>query len=229
MKQITDNRKQKTGNRKQNKLLSGHCYLITGQKGFTLIEVIISVAIFSMIAYGVTELVSSLLVNSTVQGSLLANNDSARRASFALMQELRNATTSVTGGYALEAASAQQLIFYTNAGTGINRIRYYIQSGALYKGITKPTGNPLIYNLGTETVNLVQKDVANGANPIFYYYDGSYSGVIDNPLVQPVNVTAVKFVKISLVIYKKTNPGSVATYTVTASGSIRNLKTNLAN
>jgi prepilin-type N-terminal cleavage/methylation domain-containing protein len=209
MKKETENRKQETG--------------------FTLIEVIVSVAIFSLIAFGIITLVSSILVNSTQQGNLLANNDSARKAAFTLMQELRNSTTSVTGGYALETAAAQQLIFYTNNAGSVDRVRYYFQNGALYKGVTKPTGSPLIYNLGSETVNLVQKDVANGANPIFYYYNGAYNGVADNPLIQPGNVTAVTFIKISLIVYKRASPGSVATYTVTASGAIRNLKTNLGN
>ncbi len=209
MKQITSNREQ--------------------EKGFTLIEVMISVAIFSIIAYGIVALVSSVLVNSSLQGSLLANNDSARRVAFTLIQELRDATTSDTGGYALESATAQQLIFYTNAAGSVNRIRYFLQAGALYKGVTKPTGNPLLYNLGGETVNLVQKDVANGANPIFYYYDGTYSGVVENPLVQPLNVTAVKLVKINLTIFKKAGVGSSGTYTETASGAIRNLKTNLGS
>ncbi|MEJ0021476.1 MAG: hypothetical protein WDN47_02725 [Candidatus Doudnabacteria bacterium] len=78
-------------------------------------------------------------------------------------------------------------------------------------------------------MNLVQKDVANGANPIFYYYDGTYSGVVENPLVQPLNVTAVKLVKINLTIFKKAGVGSSGTYTETASGAIRNLKTNLGS
>lgn len=197
--------------------------------GFTLIEVVVSVAIFSLIAYGVTALVSTILVNSTLAGSLLANNDSARRVAFTLMQELRNSTTSVTGGYALESATAQQLIFYTNSAGSINRIRYFLQNGAMYKGVTKPTGSPLIYNLGNETVTLVQKDVANGASTLFYYYTGSYNGVVETPLAQPVNVTAVKFVKISIIIKKIASRGSTATYTVTASGAVRNLKTNLGS
>lgn len=199
------------------------------ESGFTLIEVIVSIAVFSVIVYGVTALVSSILVNSTQQGNLLATNDSARRGAFTLMQELRNATTSSTGGYPLESATAQQLIFYTKAGTSINRIRYFYQNGGLYKGVTIPVGNPLIYNLGSETVTLIQKDVANAANPIFFYYDDTYNGVVENPLVQPVNVTVVRFVKIGLIIYKRAGPGSNATYTVTASGAIRNLKTNLGN
>ncbi|MEO8065839.1 MAG: prepilin-type N-terminal cleavage/methylation domain-containing protein [Candidatus Doudnabacteria bacterium] len=213
----------------KNKLPTTNYLLPAKPNGFTLIEVVISVAVFSIIAMGIVALVSSVLVNSTQAGSLLANNDSARRAVFGIMQELRNAATSSVGAYALESAGAQQLIFYTNSAGSINRVRYFLQSGALKKGVTIPTGSPLIYNLAAETVTEVQKDVANGANPIFYYYDGTYDGNTNNFLIQPVNVTAVTFVKMNLTIYKRINSASTATYTETASGAIRNLKTNLAN
>ena len=202
---------------------------VNSGQGFTLIEVIASVAIFSLIIVGVSELVSGILVNSNQQGSLLANNDSARRAAFTLMQELRNATTSATGGYALETAADQQIIFYTNTGATVDRIRYYIQTGNLYKGVVKPTGSPTVYNVNSETTTLLQQNVANAANPLFYYYDGSYNGQNNNPLVQPVNVTAARLVKINLVIYKGIRVKTTSTYTVTASGSIRNLKTNLGS
>jgi hypothetical protein len=109
----------------------------------------------------------------------------------------------------------------------VDRIRYYVSDGKLYKGVTKPTGSPAAYDLDTETVTLQQSDVANGSDPLFYYYDDSYNGVTDNPLSSPVSVTAVKFVKMNLAIYKRGRAGSTATYNVTASGAIRNLKTNL--
>ena len=197
--------------------------------GFTLIEVIASIFIFSMIIVGITSLVSGILTNSNQQTNLLANNDSAQQAAFTITKELRNAATSATGAYALTDAEDQQLIFFTNSGGTVNRVRYYLQSGALYKGTTKPSGSPLTYNLGQEVSVLVQKNVANAATPLFYYYDGNYNGVAGASLTQPVNVTAVKLIKINLMIYKKLTAVSTGTYTVTASGSIRNLKTNLGN
>lgn len=197
------------------------------ESGFTLIEMVVVVAVFSLIAYGLLELVSGIMVNSSQQGSLLANNDSARRISFGVMRELRNAQTSATGGYALAAANAQDIIFYSNTGTTIDRIRYYISGGKLYKGVTKPTGSPATYNLAGEVITVQQNDVANNSDPLFYYYDGSYDGVTETPLTSPVNVTDVKMVKTNLKIYKRGRATSTTTYTVTASGTIRNLKTNL--
>jgi prepilin-type N-terminal cleavage/methylation domain-containing protein len=213
--------RQKVGNREQE------AEQTLKEGGFTLIEMVVVIALFSLISYGLLALVSGILTNSNQEESLLANNDSARRVAFGLMSELRNAQTSATGAYALAAAADQSIIFYSYAGGSVNRIRYYVSGGKLYKGVTKPSGSPATYDLDTETVTLVQSDVANGSDPLFYYYDDSYNGTTDNPLSSPVSVTAVKFVKMNLAIYKRGRAGSTATYNVTASGAIRNLKTNL--
>ena len=198
-------------------------------EGFTLIEVIISTAIFSMIAVGIVALVSSILSSSNRQSNLLSDNDQTRKLEFAIIKELRNAKQAADGAYALNTASAQQLIFFTDNSGTLDRINYFIQNGVMKKGVTHPSGNPPIYNLGNETVTTVQNDVANGANPIFNYYDDTYNGVTGNALTQPVNVTNVKFINISLSVFKKGGVSNTGTYTVSAGGAIRNLKTNLGN
>ena len=123
---------------------------------------------------------------------------------------------------------AKQLIFYSNADydAPIERIRYYVQNGQLWKGVTDYNGTT--YNTLTEVTAVVQKDLANGANPVFYYYDGSYVGSSTQvSLAQPVNVTLVKFIKVSVQIFNKAGVKNTNTYSVTASAAIRNLKTNL--
>jgi type II secretory pathway pseudopilin PulG len=201
------------------------------RQGFTLVELIIAIAGFTIIILGVVSLTSNVFTTNRQQGTLLADQDQARKLAFTAMTELRNGVASNVGAYALAEASAQQLTFYSDidGGTDVERIRYFLQNGELKKGIVKPTGNPLAYNFGTETITTVQKNVANGANPIFYYYDGSYTGVTENPLAQPVNVTSVKLVKISLDISNKAGVRNTNKYTVTAIGAVRSLKTNLGN
>lgn len=199
------------------------------RNGFTLLEVVVTVGIFSLISVGIIALVSAVLVNSSKQGNLLANNDQARKVAFNLMTEARNAQTSANGSYALATASAQQLIFFSSVNGSINRINYFIQNGVLKKGVTTPSGNPPSYNLAQEVITTVQNNVANGANPLFYYYDDTYNGVSGNPLTQPVNVTKIKFITINLSVYNLAGLANTSSYTVTSSGAIRNLKTNLSN
>ncbi|HVY67515.1 MAG TPA: hypothetical protein VHA30_01295 [Patescibacteria group bacterium] len=200
------------------------------EAGFTLVELIVAIFGFTLIIWGLVGLFSNLFYSSTQQSNLLADTDQARQLAFKMATELRNAQTAANGAYVLDTAASQQLIFYSNADqdSSIERIRYFVQNGALYKGVTEYSGSA--YNTSTEKTVLVQKDLANGGSPVFYYYDGSYTGAAgQNPLVQPVNVTQVKFVKISLQIYNKAGMQNTNAYTVTAGAAIRNIKTNLGS
>ncbi len=199
--------------------------------GFTLVEMLISIALFLIISIGLVALASNLLTASGKQSGLVVDSDQARKLAFNIMNELRNAQTSSTGAYALATADNQTLMFYSNidADSVIERVRYFTQNGKLYKNVLKPVGNPLVYNPANETVLVVQDNVANGGSPLFYYYDGAYDGVNGSAISQPVSVTMVKFVKLDLKIYNKAGVQNTNFYTITASGSVRNLKTNLAD
>jgi hypothetical protein len=74
----------------------------------------------------------------------------------------------------------------------------------------------------------VLDNVANGVNPVFYYFDDSYIGSSSQAsLAQPVNPTQVRFVKVLLQIPNKAGVLNTNTYTITAGGAVRILKTNL--
>lgn len=199
--------------------------------GFTLIELIVAISGFALVGAGIIALVSNVLLSSNQQGGLLSDSDQARRLSAQIMQELRNSVNSSTGAYPIDTAADQSLIFYSNidGGIDIERVRYYVQNGKLYKGVLKPTGNPLVYNVANEASVAVQSNIANASAPLFYYYDGTYTGNTENFLSQPVNVTNVRFVKLSIKIYNKAGVKNTNTYTISASGSVRNLKDNLGN
>jgi prepilin-type N-terminal cleavage/methylation domain-containing protein len=196
-------------------------------RGFTLIEVTVTVAMFALIIYGITFLVAAILQNSSFQSRLLDNNDQARKNATNFTNEIRNAITSVTGSYPVEIASSQQIAFYTKSGSTVIRVRYYLLSGKLYRGVTTPSGNPPVYNLGTEVSTAVQNAMATQAgDTIFSYYDGNYNG-ISSALAQPVNPVSVRYIQMNLKIYRQGSRNNIGTYSVTAGGSIRNLKTNL--
>ncbi len=198
--------------------------------GFTLIEVVVVIGIFGLISVGVISLVSTVFVQSTKQGTSIADTDQARKLSIQFSQELRNAVYGVTGAYPLNSAGDQEIIFFSNVDNDpqIERVRYYLQNGSLYKGIVDPTGSPATYNLATEVATKVQSNVANGSTPLFYYYNDSYDGTTGSALAQPVNVSQVNFIKLNLVLYNKA-ASSGTTYTVTGGSTIRNLKTNLGD
>ena len=211
--------------------LSTFNFQLSTQEGFTLIELLIAVAVFVVISVGIVALVSNVFVSSSKQSNLLADSDQARKVGFNIMNELRNAQTSSTGAYALASAAAQDLMFYSNidGGTDIERIRYFAQNGKFYKGVLKPTGNPLAYTSTNEKTFVVQDNLANGSTTLFYYYDTDYDGTATSSLAQPVSVTAVKFVKLDLKVYNRAGVLNTNFYNITASGAVRNLKENLGD
>lgn len=203
----------------------------SGRDGFTIVEVMVVVLGFALIAVGLISLVSGIIRGSRQQETLLVDADQSRRLIAQMVRELRNAQASNTGGYPLEQAGAQTIVFYANidGGVDIERLRYYLSSGKLYRGVVKPTGSPLTYNLGSEQVTPLLDHVGNGAGQLFAYYPDTYNGVTDTPLTQPVNVTQVRFVRLSLQVFNVGGVQNTNKYQFTAGATIRNLKTNLGS
>jgi prepilin-type N-terminal cleavage/methylation domain-containing protein len=199
------------------------------KKGFTLVEVIVTIFVFSLLAVGLVALISNMFTNSNKQSLLLSGSDQARKVANGFTNEMRNATTGNTGAYSIGQADNQTLVFYSNIDNApdIERIRYFVQSGTLRKGVTKYSGGT--YNPANETLTLIQNDLGNGATPVFYYYDGNYDGTTETPLTQPVNLNQIKYVKINLMIINRGGQTNSRTYTVTAGAAVRNLKTNLGS
>lgn len=200
----------------------------SSQSGFTLVELLVAIFGFGLIIWGLIGLMSNIFFSSGQQAGLLSDADQARKLAFQIAKELRNGQTGSNGGYVLDTAGDQQLIFYSNADTdtAVEKIRYYVQGGKLFKGVTEYAGGT--YASSTEKTWTVQNNLANGSGPIFQYYTGAYTGAGNQtPLTQPVNVTAVKMVKINLQIFNKAGAKGTNIYTVTSSSAMRNLKTNL--
>lgn len=201
-------------------------------EGFTLIETLSTIFIFSIIMVGTTLLLRNIFISGGQQPLALDVVDRARIVIYNFTNELRNATPGNDGSYPLNQANNSQIIFYSTYGsatsTQINKIRYYVSETTLYKGIITPSGNPLTYNPASEKSTILITNLSNTTTPIFYYYDGNYAGT-STPLTQPINVNNVKFVTINLILPTQDSRNSTTTFTITAGGTIRNLKTNLGN
>lgn len=201
------------------------------QEGFTLIEITVTIFAFVVLAYGLIVLVSSILTSSSKQGSLLSDSDQAKKVAFTSVDELRRSQRGSDGSHNLLAGwvDGQQITFFSNADSlpDIERVRYFSQSGKLYKGITKFNGSA--YDISKEKVVVAQENLANGSSTIFSYYDGNFNGASGTPLALPVDVTEIKFVQVNLKVYNKAGVVNTNFYTVTAGAALRDLKTNLGN
>lgn len=198
--------------------------------GFTLIEVLVSISILLMIGSGIIAFERSVLTNTKVLQAELNSQQQVRRTLTMFVTNVRGATQSATGGYAIENAGTSTLMFYANIDKDplIERVRYFVATSTLMRGVIKPVGTA--YLSSNEIITPVVSDVANDStSPVFVYYDKAYDGFTSSstdPLPFPVNIPDVRLIQIVLTV----NPNGVRSpvmQTYSTEVSIRNLKDNL--
>jgi prepilin-type N-terminal cleavage/methylation domain-containing protein len=196
--------------------------------GFTIIELVVVIAIFSVLVFGVSKMLTDIFQKSNSQLTTLDSIDQARSVSAKFINEIRSATY---GSYPLVSAQDNNIKFYSPVGAtlgSVNLINYYTVGTDLFKDILEPTGSPPTYVLKSHIA--VLRELANGSSPLFYYYDGNYNG-IDNivPLSQPVNIPQVRFVRMNVIMKNQTTSQSTGTFSLDYGAAIRALKDNLGN
>ncbi len=196
-------------------------------RGISLAEIVVVVGILSFVIVGITTFQKDIFsLNSSLQGSMNAQFEGGRVLRL-MVGEMRSMSPSAAGSYPIAQAATNTLTFYSdidNDGSK-EKVRYFLQSGTLKKGVTDPSGSPVGYT-GTEKVETLITSVVNStSSPIFSYFDSSYSGTT-SPMSLPINTLSVRLIKILVTIDKDTNrpPGPS---TVTSQVSLRNLKDNL--
>lgn len=196
-------------------------------KGFTLVEILVTMAIFSLILSAIGLFARDIFYYDNIFSGGLTSYDDAKKILQPVASEIRSASQSSLGSYSIEQANNTSFVFFTdNNNDGLKeRIRYFSSNGILKKGVITPSGSPLQYLSGSEIIKDIVPNLRNGATPIFTYYDTNYNGST-SPLSTPVPVLNIRLVKITLII--DTDPNRPpAPMTVTTEVSIRNLKDNL--
>jgi prepilin-type N-terminal cleavage/methylation domain-containing protein len=188
------------------------------KQGFTLVETIVVIFIFTLLAVGVTTLFTHIFISSNDRLNAIDNIDQSSLVATNFINQIRIASVGNDGSYPIQKADDAEIIFYSNYGQAdgvVTKVRYYLATSTLYKEIDGKT-------------SAVQNNIVNNDGRIFYYYDGDYMGS-STPLTQPVSISQIKYVKINFDVLKQDVRNATTTFNVSAGASIRNLKTNLGN
>ncbi len=97
-------------------------------KGFTLIETLIAIAIFGLLAGALFGLIPALYkINSYAWNQAYAINE-ARRGVKVMIREIREARTGGDGSYPIEKAEDGEFIFFSdiNSDDKVERVRYFL-------------------------------------------------------------------------------------------------------
>jgi hypothetical protein len=145
-----------------------------------------------------------------------------------MVSELRRTAQPSTGAYPIELASSTGITFYSdiNNDGNVDKVRYYLNGKGITKGVTPPTGSPVTYNSANEVKSTIINYIkASSTLPIFQYYTASYSGTT-SPLTIPVDITAIRLIKTTLIIDTDPNRSPIP-IVATSNVTLRNLKDNL--
>jgi len=195
------------------------------KQGFTLVEILIATFILTLIGIAVVKFQIDIFSLNKLSSSNLVAQESARQIFKNFTSEVRSMSPSNAGAYYIDQAATSSLTFYTNIDndSDTEKVRYFLSGTIFKKGVINPTGNT--YNPGNETIKELAHGITNATTSIFSYYDNGYDGT-SAPLNQPVNTSAIKLIKINLIIDEDTTKLPPPLY-MTTQVSIRNLKDNL--
>lgn len=198
------------------------------KRGFTLLELLVTMGIFSLIIMSVSSIMVDAFKNNRIIWKQLERQNEGRKVLQQVVDTVRRAEQSSIGAYPIEYAGAQELRFYANMDTDgyIEKVRFFLASTTLKIGTIKPTGSPLTYNSASEKVVELAHNVTNIARGFstFTYYNQNYTGA-EAALAQPVIASDVRMVKIFLELEDDPSKTPVA-LSVESMVGIRNLKSN---
>lgn len=199
----------------------------TNNSGLTIVEILIVTMIIVLVIV-VFSMASQYFFGT--YSSSLESNRTISEAQISLKQvtaELREVKISEEGAYPLKAADDQELIFYADADNdgGVEQLRYFLNGTSFSRGIIEPDSPPNVYDPDSETVKVISDYVVNGADPVFYYYDGDWPGdAVNNPLVPADRLLETRMIEVRLVL--NTSPQLSSNLEVSSKTMLRNLKTN---
>lgn len=175
---------------------------IKNQNGFTLIETLVLILVFSLAMGAITSFVYYAYRSSEYDFQQSQAIRNARQGIETMVREIREAQPADNGSYILEKADDQEFIFYSDIDkdTKVERVRYFLEDSIFKKGIVEPTGAPPVYDLDTETISILSSYVCNDDLSIFTYYNGDWPGdEINNPLPTPTRLKETKLIHVYIV------------------------------
>ena len=166
-------------------------------RGLTLIETIVTVAIFAIIMVAIADSVRFFYRANTSSIEQSYQIESARRGVEFLVRDLREASYGDDGSYPISAISSTTITFFsdTDKDAYIERMRYGVDGTTLYRNQLESSGTPPTYtgSGATSTVSEYVRNFEEGV-PIFSYYDENGVEITDYNEVDEVRSVVVNLV-----------------------------------
>lgn len=168
-------------------------------KGFSLIEILVVVAIAAVVVLVVGNFGNNITgLNTLITSELQAKSD-ANQSLQIMAEEIQSSAISANGAYPIDAVSTTSFAFYSdiNKNGSAEHVRYFYATSTIYKGVIAPTGTPANYPTSTEVItDFIDNVIITTSTPLFSYYGSSYTGT-QSALTYPIAIASIRLIGIS--------------------------------
>lgn len=190
-------------------------------RGMTLIEASVWVAITLSAMLAITTSVQYFYRTNSYTVEQAAAITSAQRGIEGMIKTIREAAYASDGAYPIIALATSSISLYADIDDDpfIERLRFFVQGGALYRGLIDPSGDPPVYT-NPETISQISEYVRNEAQSVdmFRYYD--LNGALMTDLT---DITELRFVEATVIV--NINPNRMPNqFTLRSTAALRNLR-----
>lgn len=177
--------------------------------------------IFTVTMLSVTSSIVYFYRSNTYSLEQTAAIFSGRKGIENFTRDMRETTYAEDGAYPIAAIGTSTVTFYADVDdeSDVEKVRYYLNSGYLMRGVIKASGTPLAYTAAESSVIMSDyvRNLEKGVD-IFTYQSATGTAITNASSTQQV-----RFVLISLIV--NVNPNRLPEeFMLRGSSSLRNLK-----
>lgn len=188
------------------------------KNGFTLVEILIALGLFSII----TVALSSFLSRSLWSYRIKKQDSELQEKAAHVMREFEQMTRAGNKVILAEANELKFYRFFDLESASPTQVRYFKEGNEFKIGVTEPLGTEpnITYPQSAERIDLIVGDVTN-LDSIFMYYDGT-----GTELESPIDTTKIRMIELEITLDQNPNIPPEAVTEITRV-TLRNMKDNL--
>lgn len=193
------------------------------RRGFTLVETVIVIAATALIMTTLGVLLAYFYRTNTYTLEQSVAVREARKGIEDALRHVREASYASDGAFPIASVATSSLMFYANVDgdNDIERVKYSLVGGTLYRAVTEPAGNPLSYTGITSTSTIVISVVNAASTPVFRYFDDTSA-----ELFAPMNISNIASIRTTIVVDANVQRTPLY-FTLSGGATLRNLREQL--
>lgn len=196
------------------------------QSGMTLVEMLVFIAIYTILLLVIANSVTSLYQDNSYAMSQATEIDNARRGITEWNRDVKEMVTAEDGTYPVAVIEEHKLGYYsdTDQDEYVEYVEYVLATTTLTKYTYNPTGVPATYDLfspdSEKILSLYVQNIVEATSTFMYYDNAGMQLSSTSPIID------VKYIKMQLIVNVDhiRSPGE---FVLRSSAAPRNLKDNL--